>query len=362
MANADTIVAPRTRPLVQWPTDALADLGQCERNLWSAAGLVAALILGFEAIAWIESYFVGDASGARLVENAAETSTRFFTIPHVIIGFLFMATSTRNQTSRKRAWIIGLLLVGVVLCLAYSELLSSGGKMLGAAFLYSYFLVHELRDELNFYRTLDAAKRPEDDRAFRRFGREQIALLVTGVVFILWVVGTMRTPAILTPPGLSVMGQMGIIALFGIGWFAAMAASYRRFAARRGTSVRQTAHDHRQLVRLYAAVFLLTLLGAVATDRLYPIILLHVAVWYVVTCRMLKQRPPATERIGTWAWMRGTLPGFQFLHIGLAAACLMLGAFCVYTSGPLEHIWWLISPEAFPFWTIIHISVSFVPR
>ncbi len=361
MATADPSIASQIPSLARWPAIAFGGLGQSERNLWSAALLVLVLILGFEAIRWAEISFVAPA-GKGVVENAAEASTRFFTIPHVIIGFLFMITSTRNQTVHKRLWIVGLLGVGAVLSCAYGGMLSNGGKLLGAAFLYSYFLVHELRDEMNFYRLLDGSPQLADDKNFKHFGRQQIALLVGGVVFILWVSGTMRTPSVLALPGVSFAGMAGIVVMGAIVGILAMAASYRSYAARRGTSILQVIRDHRQLIRLYVAIFVLTIVGAILTDRLYPIILMHVSVWYVVTCRMLKQKSATGTTVGTWPWMRGTLNGFRTLHIGLAMVCMLLGALAVYAAGPLDHVWWFISPEAFPYWTIMHISVSFVPR
>ncbi len=362
MATVEAPVASQLHPLLRWATVAVHDLGESEKNLWRAAMLVMALIFGFELIRLAEQRFLAMPAGLAFVENAAETSTRYFTIPHVMVGFLFMITSTRSRTVRKRLWIAGLLVVGAALGFAYGDLLSHGGKLLGAAFLYSYFLVHELRDEMNFYRMLDGAERIEDDRSFRRFGQEQIALLLIGVVFILWVSGTMRTTPVLVIPGVSHLGMIAMAAVFGLAWMAAKVASYGRYAARRGTSIPQVVRDHRQFIRLFATVFLLTIVGAIVTDRLYPIILLHVSVWYVVTCRTLKQRPPARLKIGTWPWMRGTLSGFRTLHIGLAVACMIVGALAVYTTGPVDRVWWLISPAAFPYWTIMHISVSFVPR
>lgn len=361
MATVEPSIASQIPSPARWPAIAFGDLGKSERNLWSAALIVLSLILGFEVIRWAEISFVAPASEG-LVENAAEASTRFFTIPHVIIGFLFMVSSARNQTTRKRLWIVGLLGVGVALSYTYGGMLNNGGKLLGAAFLYCYFLVHELRDEMNFYRLLDGSPQLADDQSFKRFGREQIALLVGGVVFILWVSGTLRTPSVLTLPGVPFVGMAAIIAFVAIAWGIAMVASYGQYAVRRGTSILQVIRDHRQLIRLYTAIFSLTIVGAILTDRLYPIILLHVSVWYVVTCRMLKQKSATGTTVGTWAWMRGTLTGFRTLHIGLAVVCMLLGTVAVYATGPVGHVWWLISPEAFPYWTIMHISVSFVPR
>ncbi|MEX0818540.1 MAG: hypothetical protein WD070_03070 [Pirellulaceae bacterium] len=352
----------RIHLLLRWSTGVFRDLGASERNVWRAAMLVTALILFFQIADWAEPRLLVSPDGQELVGNAAEASTRYFTIPHIIVGFLFMISSLRNRTRRKRIWIAGLLFAGAMLCCAYEELLDSGGKLLASAFLYSYFLLHELKDELQFYRMLEDTPKLEDERYFRSFARAQIALLLVGTVFILWVSGTMRTPPVLALAGVPALGMVGIATAFGGCWLAVVVASYRWYAVRRGTSIVQVVRDHRRLIRLFTTIFLLTIVGAILTDRLYPIILLHVAVWYVFTCRALKDLPAGPTRIGTWAWMRGTLVGFRTLHIGLAVVCILLGLVVVYTQGPVDQVWWIISPEAFPYWTIMHVSLSLLPR
>lgn len=347
--------------LLRMPSLGLRDLGACERNLWTAAALAAGLILGFEVVGWGERFFGGGAGG-RLVGNAAEASTRYFTIPHVVIGFLFMVTSTRNRTATKRIWLLGLLAAGVGLCFCYEQILGAGGKLLATASLYLYFLLHELRDELHFYQLLGDAPPRQDKSALRQFGRVHIALLLMGTIGILWVSGTMRTPPFLAPPGVTATGMIWVGVLLGVCWTAMLVGSYWQLARRTGRTIPQAIWDNRRLIRLFGAVFAITIVGAVLTGRLYPIVLLHVAVWYVFTCRALKKRPPVAATPGTWSWMRGTLTGFRTLHIGLAVVLIAVGALAIYGRGPADGVWWLIAPEALPYWTIMHISVSFVPR
>ena len=55
----------------------------------------------------------------RYIREASEAAMRYLTIPHILIGFFFMASSPKNQSRRKRAWAVGLLLAGVGLCLVY---------------------------------------------------------------------------------------------------------------------------------------------------------------------------------------------------------------------------------------------------
>jgi hypothetical protein len=67
----------------------------------------------------------------------------------------------------------------------------------------------------------------------------------------------------------------------------------------------------------------------------------------------------------TWSWLRGTRRGFNLLHAGLALALVGAGVWWAYGFGNdpgVRPLHLLLSREAFPYWTIMHVSVSFVPR
>jgi hypothetical protein len=66
--------------------------------------------------------------------------------------------------------------------------------------------------------------------------------------------------------------------------------------------------------------------------------------------------------MGVWKWMRTTERGFTVLHLGMAAAVVLLIAISTYAfgkTGPLEA---LVGSKSFYYWTIIHVTLSFFPR
>jgi len=60
--------------------------------------------------------------------------------------------------------------------------------------------------------------------------------------------------------------------------------------------------------------------------------------------------------------MRTTVKGFKTLHIGMVVVLMAIGL--VWTIGPHQTVAlkWLLAPESFLYWTIMHITVSFVRR
>jgi hypothetical protein len=60
--------------------------------------------------------------------------------------------------------------------------------------------------------------------------------------------------------------------------------------------------------------------------------------------------------------MRTTLPGFRTLHIGMAVVLMAIGLVWTLPLDQTHYLKWLLAPESFLYWTIMHITVSFVPR
>ena len=94
---------------------------------------------------------------------------------------------------------------------------------------------------------------------------------------------------------------------------------------------------------------------------------LHVAAWYVFVIHQFSKRPapdPAPRKFG-WKWMRTTRPGFEFLHIGLLVAVLIAAGVWAYgfnNSPSQPMLAAFLSRDAFPIWTIFHVTTSFAPR
>jgi len=301
----------------------------------------------------------------RFIREATEAGMRYITIPHIIIGFLFMVSSPKNRNRTRRLWVAALLLLGAVLCFGYY---AGGAKtnvfmMMG---VYFYFIVHEMRDEAMFYQTLGDAPDIRDRRAFNQLVRAWMFALLFATAAVLWFgvplgVAYERTgwdpsawplvarSGMATGPFLVALGVIGLV--------------LRRHARRLGYA------DADALLRAHAPMFRVTLgvlgvlmLSLILTQRAYSLILFHVAGWYLFAGYQFRRHPPHAEPRSLWLRMRTTFKGFRVLHVGMALVLMAIGL--VWTLGlhQTPYLAWLLAPESFLYWTIMHITVSFVPR
>jgi hypothetical protein len=305
----------------------------------------------------------------RFIREGSEAAMRYITIPHIIIGFLFMVSSPKNQTRTKRMWVAGLFMTGVALCTIYGM---NGGKAntLLYASVYLYFIVHELRDEAMFYTVLGDAAPIADKAVFQKMIRAVIALIVLSIAAVVWsVVPFGALDKKLAPSVAQYLGaqSMGIKILMSAAPAIALAAAYRRtlvsYSARLGYSgPREMMRTHSTLFKLMFAVPGVLFAGLVLTQRPYVIILFHVVAWYVFALYQFKKYPPKNPIKGLWSWMRATPNGFRTLHIGLVVGLMTTGLVWTLWMGQTDYLYWLLAPDAFLYWTIMHITVSFVPR
>ncbi|MEE8169026.1 MAG: hypothetical protein V3T70_00630, partial [Phycisphaerae bacterium] len=145
-------------------------------------------------------------------------------------------------------------------------------------------------------------------------------------------------------------------------WALAGFVFLRQFAPECGGTVTAVVRTHAPLFRLFGGVVFVLGMAMVVAGRPYALILLHVSVWYVFSCYMFSKRAPAKPLKGLWSWMRTTGAGFRVLHIGMALLLIAVGLVWTYAFGAGGWLWYLLSPESFLYWTIMHITVSFVPR
>lgn len=336
-----------------------------ERNFWKAALLTVACIAFFHSIYFVErNVFQHHPRAARFVGESTEAAMRYITLPHIIIGFLFLVTSRNNQTLRKRAWMFALLLVGAALCALYGW---SGGKtnVLFYTSIYLYFLVHELRDEAMFYVALGDAPPIADRAAFQRMVRAMIALTIAAVVAIAWI----GVPFGLVPHGRGFIDPSRPLALkvaLSIAplvlWGLATHATVAYFARGLRGGVRELLHLHAPLFRLMAGSAAVLGLSLLLTQRAYSLIVFHVAAWYVFASYQFSRNRPSSTPRGWWTWMRTDRNGFRFLHIGMVVLLMAIGLVWVFGFGKPPVLNWLLAEESFLYWTIMHITVSFVPR
>jgi hypothetical protein len=113
--------------------------------------------------------------GIRLVAEPAEAATRYIAIAHFILAFLFIGLSPGMRTSRALASIVALLGVGALLSGGFSFLERTSPVLASYAF-FAYFVLHDFRDQVFFYRVNGDCPAPEDGAATSR--------LILGIPFL----------------------------------------------------------------------------------------------------------------------------------------------------------------------------------
>ena len=305
----------------------------------------------------------------RYIRESSEAAMRYITIPHILIGFFFMASSPKNQSRRKRAWTVGLILAGVGLCLVYWK---GGAKtnILLYTSVYYYFLIHELRDEAMFYNVLGGAQSIRDKVVFQKMVRALIALITVAIAALAWSLvpfGVFDRKVVANGAWSDGSLSMGWKIILAAGPLLVVAVAsvvtLRHYALRQGyagTGVLLRAHA--PLFRLMSGAAGVLGLSLLLTQRPYALILFHVVAWYIFAVYQFKRYPPKIAPRNAWLWMRTTVRGFKTLHIGMVVILMAIGLVWTLWLGQSPALTWLLAPESFLYWTIMHITVSFVPR
>jgi len=305
----------------------------------------------------------------RYIREASEAAMRYITIPHILIGFFFMVSSPKNQTRRKRAWVVALLLAGVGLCLVYWK---GGAKtnVLLYAGVYYYFLIHELRDEAMFYDVLGGGASIRDRAVFRNMVRALIALITLAIAAFAWSLvpfGVFDSKVAAggawldgsLPMGLKIAMAAGPLLVVAVAFVVAL----RHYAVRQGyAGAGVLLRAHAPLFRVMGGVACVLGLSLLLTQRPYSLILFHVVAWYIFAAYQFTRHPPKAAPRNVWLWMRTTVRGFKTLHIGMVVILMAIGLVWTLWLGRAPALTWLLAPESFLYWTIMHITVSFVPR
>ena len=356
-------------------------IGVTRWNFIKATIATAAIVFIF----WCGWYFEREVlkrqpAGIRYIREASEAAMRYITIPHIIIGFLFLVSSRNNRNLRSRLWTVGLLALGVLLCGLYYR---GGGRtdLVLSVGVYFYFLVHELRDEAMFYTVLGEAAPIPDKKLFKNFVRWMVALIVCSLLAIVLAIapsGLYVEKMTASDTGLASLG-LAETALFkgtlslpmkifaGALPVLIVAAGYtiilRKYSRAFGFG------DVKSFMQTYDKLFFVmfgvaAVLGLVVllTQRFYALILFHVVAWYIFASYQFSRNPPKVQPKGWWQWMRSTPAGFKTLHIGMAAILMAIGLVWTLALNLDPSLDWLLAPESFLYWTIMHITVSFVPR
>ncbi len=337
-------------------------LTETERNWLCAAAIVVGSIAAFGVLYGLEMAAGRWDSGIRLVLNPSETATRYLGISHFLVATLFLATSRRMRGIRPWGSFAVMLGVGALLCLAYGRI-KLVSPLLASVFFFAYFLLHSLRDDVFFYFANGDAPSTRDPDSLREILRwSPFAVIGIAATLLAGIFGlglahsawlTEALVAVPTPMRWALASLLPILALVAVA----------RVAGRWSRAADGGAASFFRLNRPIYLVFAGTLLILVA-QRLYSIVILHVAAWYVFSLRQLKKRPPPdpAPRPWSWTWVRTTPAGFRWLHIGSAVLLLAAGVVWAYgfrNNPALTPFAILLDTNAFPYWTILHVSVSF---
>jgi hypothetical protein len=345
-----------------------------EQNFLRAVGLTVALVVAFHLLGLMERGALALPGQPLLLGEASAAAMRYVTIPHYIVAMLFLVTGSRNRTPARRALIGSLLLVGAGLCWLYYRLggapipgavgsATPGYGIVLAGLVYIYFICHELRDEAFFYGVLDRVPSGERAGHFPRFADGLVLLGGFGLLAMLWPVLVLGLPQRIPPligAQVALPVRAAIAALPMLVWVAAEYGYLRRHAAHGFGGVSDLVRQYGVLFRVFVGVFLVLGLGLAILGRPYPIVLLHVSAWYVFVSRTAKAA--ASSDMGWWTRIRTTRRGFQSLHVGLVVALGVAAAVSVYAFGALGPLWYLLSGDVFVYWTIMHLTVSSLPR
>lgn len=294
----------------------------------------------------------------RFVENPTEAMMRALGLAHFIVGWLFLFTSPRLHGRMALARLIALTALGAALCLAFA--LAGGGRnpFVLIAF-YGFFLIHEVRDETNWYRTYDhgdAPAAPALDAFFHCLGLtvSLLMLLVLAAALLAKEWLFKNSPALAgTPPQYLLAGWTLLLV-------ATVAAGARTWLLGRGLfeSPAGFAAAHRPLLLIYggllAVLVLGSLLGSVGFNL---IILIHVTTWLVHVPYQLGRRRNLPFTL--WNWLRGTPAGFVTLHLSVAIIILALMALRVHLWGRVGVVSVLLAGSSFPYWSVMHIAMSY---
>jgi hypothetical protein len=273
------------------------------------------------------------------------------------------------------AWgrFVVLAAAGVILCLGYARV-DLAAPALAELLLFGYFFIHECRDEVFFYFANGDGPAAQRGTA-TEWVLVRLPLLLTAAIGAALAFGV----ALLGRGGEWVQARaqslpdplrwaLGILPALGVAY--GLFRLVRRWQEGSLGAPAAFLRAHTPIVRVFAASFVLMGLGVLVGLRSHTIILLHVSAWYVFSVRQLMKRPaasapaPAHAQTG-WSWIRSTPGGFTFLHAGLAV--LMMVAAGVWAYGFRQDPRLLgfkifLDSKSFAYWTIVHVSVSFMSR
>ena len=359
---------PAPSALAPWKTTTVR---QCARALAWTLGLTAFFAVWYA----VEKWWLRLDNDHRLARSPALTPMTILGIPHFLIGFLFLSTSRRMQGARAWATFAGLAALGVGLCALYAW---GGGHhaytKIPTAAVALYFVIHELRDEAFFFRAYGNAPKDVDPARLSRFLGTITALLVIVIggigIFGYDLHGRMKDrPGALDAllPGVPTLGRGGAVLAAVL---VLAAARYLSWARSEPDGLGRWISRSRPMAWVYGLFLGVIVLGAASGTFLEAIVLWHVVEWFSfsmfdIARREVGRRATSAPPPATWLErVKGTRSGFLWLHLGLSVVVFAFLLVWTYVDArsTSSSLWFLVAPEAFYYWTIMHVTLSFFPR
>jgi len=356
--------APRT-PLLRRPNKSLYRDDQVVADYLKVLKWCLIPILALTAVWLFEIYVLQ--SPRRFVPNPAEFASRIFGFSHYAVGLMFLMTSRKMRKPVGWAWFVGLLAIGILISFFFYNFGGKANPVL-VIFYFLFFMVHGFRDVVFFY------KPSTDDPGLERtrsqlLGVVQVCLLLS-LMYVLvpaYLFYRSLRPRSYAP---ELKAQVDILmpylnAILALSWLLLPISLFGlwRLSRKFPDGLVGFLRDDKPLllVLLYSSLIILAspLLGAWIYNLL---ILSHFVGWYFYASRRLASLPRQSSRKdGLWKWFRGSVAGFQRLHLGAAAIFLVI-ILLNYFLLESRIINTLLSANAFYYWTVIHVTTSFGPR
>jgi hypothetical protein len=359
------VTLPPAVPLLQVPTF---------RN-WARTILWTLIVVGLFGIAYVFDKYQGwfefqqrRAYEYRLFKNPATIAMRAFGIPHFMIAVLFLMSSRRMKEARNRLIFAVLLIASIGICWLFAR----WGAHLSpfAVFLfYFYFIIHGFRDDSYFYKTY--GDMPAIARETHQRLMVVLQLLSVGLLFsLLWPAYAQlaeTNPRFADP----ILGTffpadwpfvIRLASMFVPMLLIATAVLWR-LALRFPGGPLGFWRTHRPILMVYLLTIGIILLAPALGPWTFDLyILMHFVGWYLIALFLIDRHPPKEPARTWWGWMRTTRAGFITLHFTLVAVTLVLMAVSVYGFGRDCTLEKVIGAPGFYYWTIFHVTLSFVPR
>jgi hypothetical protein len=339
------------------------DLSITERNWVRAAAIGAAIVAVFAAVYYLEMGAGRWRENLRTAANPTEGAARYVGISHFLLAFLFLATSRRMRAVAPWGSFTVKLAGGALLCVAYALLLPLNPQLAGLLFAV-YFLVHDCRDQVHFYFANGDAPEGRDSPRLRRALTWPPFLALVGLTGLtaaaMLLAGRHRRVPVLRELAPPLPAEIIVATLLVVAAAAARWLFLVRQEEPRGVAA--FVRTHKPVFLVWCGTLFVVLMDLALTGEVRLIVLLHVTCWYVFVHEQMRRKPPERiPRTGSWAWMRTTAGGFAVLHAGRALALVAAGVIWAYRfqgSPELTEFRVLLDRKSFPFWTILHVTVS----